>query len=313
MFDSEKYLPALVSLPTVHDFNMLFISSCAFMLDCALVRFLKLVVCEGSSHLTTKRVLSDKLFVEYNPRYLTFNMESIPFQEFVSYIKNVMCNNHVMMHRVHVLVLKDVHCLTNAQQHSLIKIFERKSHVRLIATSSCSGAVSSRMSDHFGYLRVTPPNQKEVVKAFNTYCAQHTIEDHEYTLTHCNYDIRMALMALCFPSDMIRDAPMFDPLESEITTLLEAVRKTVQCSKVLTLTRQSVYKMMKYNIPHDRICGTILKVILQKHKKKPLVLFAMTQAIAETEHKLLQSSKPIFYYELLVLKYTQLCARQSLA
>lgn len=292
---------------------MLFISSNALMLECALVRFLKLVVCEGGSHFTTKRVLSDKLFVDYNPQYLTFNMENIPFQEFVSYIKNVMCNNHVMMHKAHVLVLKDVHCLTNAQQHALTKIFERKSHVRLITTSSCSGAVSSRMSNHFGYLRVTPPNQAELLKAFQTYCTDHMIEDHECTLTHCNYDMRRALMALSFPSDMIRDAPMFDPLEREITTLLEAVRKTVQCSKMLTLTRQSVYKMMKYNVPHNRICNTILKVILQKHKKKPLILSAMTQAIADTEHKLLQSSKPIFYYELLVLKYTQLCVVQSLA
>jgi hypothetical protein len=283
------------------------------MLDCAVVRFLKFVVCEGGSHLTTKRVLSDKLSVEYNPSYLAFNMENIPFQEFVSYIKNVMCNNHVMMHREHVLVLKDVHCLTNAQQHSLTKIFERKSHVRLIATSSSSGAVSSRMADHFGYLRVTPPDQKELLKAFKRYCAEHMIEDHECTLAHCNYDIRRGLMALCFPSDMIRDAPMFDPLETEISSLLEAVRKTVQCSKVLALTRQSVYKMMKYNIPHNRICNTILKVILQKHKKKPLILSAMTQTIAETEYKLLQSSKPIFYYELMVLKYTQLCACPSLA
>ena len=86
---SEKYLPALISLPAVHDFNMLFISSCSLMLECALARFLKLVVCEGGSHFTTKRVLSEKLFVDYNPQYLTFNMENIPFQEFVSYVKNV--------------------------------------------------------------------------------------------------------------------------------------------------------------------------------------------------------------------------------
>lgn len=308
--DSEKYLPNLIHLPKVHDLNHLLISSCPLILDCALTRFLKEIVCEGNSHLTTKRILSDKLFVEYNPQYLMFNMESIHFQEFVSYIKNIMCNNHVMMHRSHILVLKDVHTLSNAQQHSIIKIFEPKTHVRLIATASVS--VSSRMADHFGYIRVPPPTQKELLKAFEGYCVEQTIEDREHTLSYCGYDIRRALMSLCFPPEMIRDSPLFDALEREIHVLLEAVRKTVQCSKVIVLTRQSIYKIMKYNIPHSQICKTILKVVLQKHKKKQSLIVRMTQIITETEHKLLQSSKPIFYYELLVLRYTQLCALQIL-
>lgn len=298
----------MVRLPSVLDMNFLIVSTCPMLLECSLTQFLKFVVCQGKAHSTSKRALSEKLTVEYNSEYVMFNMHTMCFQELLMYIKSVMCNNHVIMNRSHVLVLKEIQCLTNTQQHSITKICERNKNVRLIATSSHSRGVSCCMSDHFGFIRVSPPEKKQLVQAFQLYRADHAIEDHESTLAHCNYDMRIALKSLAFPSDMIFEAPLlFDALEREITTLLEGVRKTVQCSKIISLTRQSVYKMMKYNIPHARICRKILKVIVQKHKKKSF-LFQMARIIADMEHSLLQSSKPIFYYELIVLKYTQLCA-----
>lgn len=284
------------------------ISSCTVLLECSLVRLLKTTVCDGASHHTVKRRLSDKLSVEYNPHYLRFNMYKVHFQEFLSYIKNVTSNSHVMMNKLHILVLNDVDSLNHTQQHTLAKVFERSRNVRLILPSTHQGGISERFANQFAVIRIPTLNGTLSEKSFRAYCTDHEMQEHEDTFRHCDGDLEMALKALSFPADLLRENPLFDPLERELEGVLEGARKSVQCSKTLLATRQSIYKIMKYNISHTDICRTILRSILKKHRKKPQIAHAMIAEVARTEHQLIMCSKPVFYYEKLILTYMQACA-----
>ena len=243
--------------------------------------------------------------MEYNTNYLRFRMRSINIQDFVQYVKSVISNSHVMMVKTHVLVLNDVDALSYQQQHTLLKLFERNTNVRLVLTSTQQSGLADSVLTHFANVRAPVLDSDALEKSFRNYCEAHSIEDHENTFRNCDQDIRIALKALCFPPELLENNPVFDPLERELSNLLDAVRKTVLCSKVILLTRQSIYKIIKYNIEHATICRTMMFIIVQKHKKKPSLLHLMTKVLSQAEHQLLASSKPIFYYEHVVLTYAK--------
>jgi len=249
--------------------------------------------------------MSEKVPVEYNANYLRFRMPNVNMQEFVQYVKNVISNSHVMMVKTHVLVLNDIEALSHQQQHTILKLFERNTNVRLVLTSTQQSGLVDSILSHFAIIRTPRLDSKALEKSFHTYCEAHSIEDHENTFQNCDQDIQIALKALCFPPELLENNPVFDPVERELSNLLDAVRKTVLCSKVIALTRQSIYKIMKYNIENPIICRKIMDIILQKHKKKPTLLHFMTKVVAQAEHQLLASSKPIFYYEHIVLTYAK--------
>lgn len=243
--------------------------------------------------------------MEYNINYLRFRMQSINTQDFVHYVKSVISNSHVMMVKTHVLVLNDIDFLSHQQQHTILKLFERNTNVRLILTSMQQSGLRDSLLSHFAIMRAPVLDSDALEKSFRTYCETHSIEDHENTFRNCDQDIQIALKALCFPPELLENNPVFDPIERELSNLLDAVRKTVLCSKVIALTRQSIYKIMKYNIENATICRKIMEIILHKHKKKPTLLHLMTKTLSQAEHKLLASSKPIFYYEHVVLTYAR--------
>ena len=305
---SESYLSSLAPLPSTLDMNMLMISSCTVLLECSLVRLLRTAVCEGASHHTVQRRLSEKLSVQHNPHYLRFNMYNLHFQEFLTYIKNVAANSHVIPNKIHVLVLNHVETLNHTQQHTLAKVFERSRNVRLILPTTQQGGISERFANQFAVIRIPTLDDALLEQSFRAYCAEREMEEHQDTFRHCDADLEMALKALCFPADLLRESPLFDPLDREIQGVLEGARKSVLCSKILLATRQSIYKIMKYNISHTDICRAILRAILKKHRKKHQIAHAMIAEVARTEHQLIMSSKPVFYYEKLILSYMQACA-----
>lgn len=263
-----------------------------FLIECYLWSNIK-KKCADTIKFTNKETYN-KIPFRYNFNCMVFDCEHIKdlFTEFVDYI-NTICTNQSLVTGNIFVVMRNIQLFTKNHQKKISNIIERQTKYIFICTSTSISKITYDLQTRFHLDRL---DSTCISSILIQYAKEHDIDE---TITQkilkLNNNLYTSVLALHFND-------FHTLLENEFMKILNVIKKIKNISLYISSIRDSLYKLLTYNIDHSKICTTILSVCLKKYKKYDNIKHFIVNEISKLEHNLLSVSKSIYHYEFFFLK-----------
>ena len=83
---------------------------------------------------------------------------------------------------------------------------------------------------------------------------------------------------------------------------MNSIKKTKNIESYILKVRETIFRLLAYNISSADISKHIFNTIFEKYKKNNDILHQLIHEISIMEHNVILSSKPIFHYEFFFIK-----------
>ena len=237
--------------------------------------------------------------IHYNPNFNIIDMFSLSsFSSFMTYIKELIKNKHVLVNSKHVYILKNFNSLTFTNQQLFVNCLDHQRNTVFIILSTNLSRVIDSIKSRFTNLRLdTFECKKGLLKYCEENCDLTVIKKKEIIkqLDLPTFKLSSYILSVHTPS-------YFDILSKELSVIINSIKKTKNIESYIIKVREIIFKLLAYNISSPDICKHILNVLFEKYKKNNEMLHLIIHEIAVLERNIISSSKPIFHYEFFFLK-----------
>jgi len=278
------------------DLNVLIYSNDGFLLNCVLESNL---VQKFKTNQTITKTTYNNLSFEYNHYFSIFDMQCIQpnFSDFVNYIRSISANKVLFDMKVYI-VFKNIHVLTKNNQNIIAVLIESLKTYTVICTAVSLDKVVDKIKSRMFCKKEVITNMLPILKVY--------AKDQGITDTNLIKNIEKHKLDLYASILHLHTGLYLDVVETELNNILNSIKKTKNINVYISKVRESIYKLLIYNISHTHITNTLLKIIECKYKKNENILVNTIHDLTILDHDLLFSAKPIYHFELFFLKLYKL-------
>ena len=274
------------------DLHVLIYSNDSFLLDCVLQSNLWNKFKTNNTILKTSY---NNLIFEYNQYFSIFDMHCIQpnFNDFVTYIHSIAANKVLFDMKVHI-IFKNIHLLSKNQQSILAVLIESLKAYTVICTTISVDKIIDKIKSRMFCKKEIITNILPIIKNYT--------KDQGITDTSLIKNIEKNKLDLYASILHLHTGLYLNIIETELNIIFNCIKKTKNVNVFISKVRESIYKLLIYNVSHRIIMNNILKLLEKKYKKSVNTLIHMIHELSILDHDLLFSAKPIYHFELFFLK-----------
>lgn len=274
------------------DLHVLIYSNDSFLLDCVLQSNLLTKFKTSSTILKTTH---NNLAFEYNQYFSIFDIQSIQpnFNDFVAYIHSIATNKVLFDMKVHI-IFKNIHMLTKNQQNILAVLIESLKAYTVICTTISLDKVIDKVKSRMFCKKEIIRNILPIIKDY--------AKDQGITDTSLIKNIEKNKLDLYASILHLHTGLYLNIIETELNLIFNSIKKTKNINIYISKVRESIYKLLVYNVTHKNIINNILKLVEKKYKKSETIITRIIHELSVLDHDILFCAKPIYHYELFFLK-----------
>jgi len=209
--------------------------------------------------------------ISFNPNFNIIDMFSLPsFQLFMSYIKELVKNTHVLSNSKHVYILKNFNNVSFANQQLFINCLDHQKHTVFIILSTNLSRINDALKSRFSNIRLdTSQFKSKLWKYCEENCDLTLIKKKDIIkqIEQPTFQLSAFILNVHTPS-------YFDVIYKDLSSIINSIKKT----------------------------KNIVNIIFEKNKKNNDIIHSLIHEISVLEHNIILSSKPIFHYEFFFLK-----------
>lgn len=234
---------------------------------------------------------------QHNKNFSIFDILNISqqFNDFVTYI-DTLKNNKVLFDTKNVIVITNLEQLTKYQQHVLSVVVERQQNTRFICVTSSLSKINERMKSRMMCKKIVI-TKKEQKKILETYAKEQGLDDSSLIKTILKETDDMYSSVLYLYTGI-----HINIIKTELLSVIGTIKKLKNVQTFISKIRDTMYKLLIYNLSQEKILRTILSVIEGKFSKIPVTMMFCIKKLNELDNSLLNSAKPIYHYELFFLE-----------
>lgn len=237
--------------------------------------------------------------IQYNPNFNIIDMFSLSnFSSFMTYIKELVKNTHVLVNSKHIYILKNFNNLSFTNQQLFVNCLDhQKNTVFIILSTNLSRIIDSVKSRFFNIRLDTSEHKKKLLKYYEENCDLTVIKKKDIIkqIESPTFNLASFILNVHTPS-------YFDIISKELSLIINSIKKTKNIESYIIKVREIIFKFLAYNISSADISKYILNIVFEKYKKNNDIIHFVIHEISTLEHNIISSSKPIFHYELFFLK-----------
>ncbi len=279
------------------DLYVLIYSNDGFLLDCILQSNL---MNKFKTNQTILKTTYNNLSFEYNQHFSIFDMQCIQpnFNDFVTYIHSISANKVLFDMKIYI-IFKNIHLLSKNQQNILAALIESLKAYTVMCTTISLDRIIDKVKSRLFCKKEVITNILPIIKSY--------AKDQGITDTSLIKNIEKHKLDLYASILHLHTGLYLNVIEFELSHIFNSIKKTKNINIYITKIRESIYKLLIYNISHKRITSNILKIIEKKYKKtENTILFRIIHELSVLDHDLIFSAKPIYHFELFFLKLYKL-------
>ena len=247
---------------------------------------------------TTPKQISG-IDINYNPNFNIIDIFSLPnFQLFMSYIKELVKNTHVLSNSKHVYILKNFNMVSFTNQQLFINCLDHQKHTVFIILSTNLSRINDSVKSRFANIRLdTSKFKSQLWKYCEENCDLTLIKKKDIIkqIEQPTFQLSAFILNVHTPS-------YYDILHKELSTIINSIKKTKNIESYIIKVREILFKFITYNVSSADISKHILNIVFEKYKKNNDILHPIIHEVSVLEHNIILSSKPIFHYEFFFLK-----------
>ena len=264
-------------------------------------------------HTTPVQVNINNVDVEYtaNSHFIEINFNTHLNKEkgaLVDLIKNVTSTKNVF-NRKHIIMLYNIDLLNNQMQCKLRRIVETSdSNATYIAVCSRLSKLMDPIVSRFFPLRIPMLENTQKTKLMTKCILANDDGDYSKTITSCiknNYvstfqDVVMCSIVCVLNDDnVIKKIKTYQFVKSEIESLFKSFHGCKTVLKATDAIRNTVYKLVHYNLPHIELAKVVIDVTTSKKTIFAKNMMQISRIVAKFDENMIHVNqcKIIHVYE----------------
>ena len=237
--------------------------------------------------------------IHCNNNFNIIDMYSLSsFQAFILYIKELVKNTHVLLNSKHIYILKNFNNISISNQQLFLNCLDHQKHTIFITLTSNLSRIIEPIKSRFMHIRLdTSQFKTNLWKYCEENCDLNNIKKKEVIkqIEQPTFKLSSFILNVHTPS-------YFDILSKELSSIINSIKKTKNIESYIIKVRETIFRLLAYNISSADISKHIFNTIFEKYKKNNDILHQLIHEISIMEHNIILSSKPIFHYEFFFIK-----------
>lgn len=278
------------------DIHVLLYSNDSFLLDCVLKSN---ITSKFKTNKTITKTTYNNLSFEYNQYFSIFDIQCIQpnFNDFVIFIRSIAANKVLFNMKVHI-IFKNIHMLSKNQQTILAVLIDSLKSYIVICTTTRLDKIIDKVKSRMLCKKEVIPNILPIIKKY--------AKDQGITDLNLIKNIDKHKLDLYASILHLHTGIYLNIIEIELNLIFNSIKKTKNVNIYISKVRESIYKLLIYNVTYNNITNNIIKIVEKKYKKSEDIIIHIIHELSVLDHDLLFSAKPIYHFELFFLKIYKL-------